>query len=309
MNQIKPQRITVLKGGPGSERTISHASAKAVVAALRELGLDVAEVDVTCPDFELPADTKLVFNIIHGTYGEDGQLQRELEKRGVPYTGEGVLGSELAFDKLKSKARFIERGVPTPLFEIVPAGQAPKMPVPYVIKAPCEGSSVGVFIVKTEAEAAPAIESAAKFAKELLVEQFVEGRELTVGIIADQPLPIIEIRPRTGFYDWTNKYPFLDPTGKGGADHYCPAALDAATTALVQQTALAAKDALDLQVYSRVDLLLPADGKPVVLEINTIPGMTESSLVPEAAKKAGIPMPQLLQRVIELSLTARPPRE
>ncbi|XHR28329.1 MAG: D-alanine--D-alanine ligase [Chthoniobacteraceae bacterium] len=309
MNQIKPQRITVLKGGPGSERTISHASAKAVVAALRELGLDVTEVDVTDPGFELPVDTELVFNIIHGTYGEDGQLQCELEKRGVPYTGEGVLGSELAFDKLKSKARFIERGVPTPRFEIVPAGQAPKMPVPYVIKAPCEGSSVGVFIVKTEAEAAPAIEGAAKFAKELLVEQFVEGRELTVGIIADQALPIIEIRPRTGFYDWTNKYPFLDPTGKGGADHYCPAALDAATTALVQQIALAAKDALDLQVYSRVDLLLPADGQPVVLEINTIPGMTESSLVPEAAKKAGIPMPQLLQRVIELSLTARPPRE
>jgi D-alanine-D-alanine ligase len=308
MNQIKPQRITVLKGGPGSERTISHASAKAVIAALRELGLDVTEVDVTGPDFELPASTELVFNIIHGTYGEDGQLQRELEKRGVPYTGEGVLGSQLAFDKLKSKARFIERGVPTPRFEIVPAGQAPKMPVPYVIKAPCEGSSVGVFIVKTEAEAAPAIEGAAKFAKELLVEQFVEGRELTVGIIADQALAIIEIRPRTGFYDWTNKYPFLDPTGKGGADHYCPAALDEATTALVQQTALAAKDALDLQVYSRVDLLLPADGQPVVLEINTIPGMTESSLVPEAAKKAGIPMPQLLQRVIELSLTARPPR-
>ncbi len=306
MIHLTNKKIAVLKGGPGSERTISHASAVAVVAALKKLGADVTEVDVTGLDFTLPEGTELVFNIIHGTLGEDGQLQRELEKRGVPYTGEGVLGSELAFDKLKSKARFVERGVPTPRFEIVPAGQVPTLPIPYVIKAPCEGSSVGVYIVKTEAEAAPAIAAAAKFAKELLVEEYVEGRELTVGIIANQALPIIEIRPRTGFYDWTNKYPFLDPTGKGAADHYCPAALDEATTRLVQQTALAAKDALDLQVYSRVDLLLPASGQPVVLEINTIPGMTEASLLPEAAKKAGIPMPELLARVIELSLAARP---
>lgn len=302
MSSLTHKRIAVLKGGPGSERPISHASAAGVAKALRELGAEVTEIDVTGTEFELPAGTELVFNIIHGTFGEDGRLQRELEACGVPYTGEGVRGSELAFDKLLAKARFIERGVPTPKFEIVPAGAAPKMPPPYVIKAPCEGSSVGVFIVHTEAEAAQAIADAAKFASELLVEEFVEGRELTVGILGDRALPIIEIRPRVGFYDWTNKYPFLDPTGKGAADHYCPAALTEAETRLVQETALAAKNALDLQVYCRVDLLLPANGKPVVLEINTIPGMTEASLLPEAAKAAGIGYAALCERIAQLSL-------
>ncbi|MDD5349288.1 MAG: D-alanine--D-alanine ligase [Chthoniobacteraceae bacterium] len=306
MSSLTHKRIAVLKGGPGSERTISHASAAGVAKALRELGAEVTEIDVTGPDFELPAGIDLVFNIIHGTFGEDGGVQRALEARGVPYTGEGVRGSELAFDKLQSKARFIERGVPTPKFEIVAAGAAPKMQPPYVIKAPCEGSSVGVFIVKTEAEAAQAIADAAKFAKELLVEEFVEGRELTVGILDDQALPIIEIRPRVGFYDWANKYPFLDPTGKGAADHYCPAALDAETTRRVQETALAAKNALDLRIYCRVDLLLPADGKPVVLEINTIPGMTEASLLPEAAKTAGIGYAPLCERIAQLSLARFP---
>jgi D-alanine-D-alanine ligase len=302
MSSLTHKRIAVLKGGPGSERTISHASAAGVAGALRELGADVIEIDVTGPDFELPAGIDLVFNIIHGTFGEDGGVQRILEARGVPYTGEGVRGSELAFDKLQSKARFIERGVPTPKFEIVAAGSAPKMPPPYVIKAPCEGSSVGVFIVKTEAEAAQAIADAAKYAKELLVEEFVEGRELTVGILENQALPIIEIRPRVGFYDWANKYPFLDPTGKGAADHYCPAALDAETTRRVQEIAMAAKNALDLQIYCRVDLLLPAKGEPVVLEINTIPGMTEASLLPEAAKVAGIGYAPLCERIAQLSL-------
>ena len=303
MSSLTHKRIAVLKGGPGSERTISHASAAGVAGALRELGAEVIEVDVTDPGFELPAGIDLAFNIIHGTFGEDGQLQRELEARGVLYTGEGVRGSELAFDKLQCKVRFVERGVPTPRFEIVPAGSAPNMPPPYVIKAPCEGSSVGVFIVKTPEEAAAAIADAAKFAKELLVEEFVEGRELTVGILGEEALPIIEIRPRVGFYDFANKYPFLDPTGKGAADHYCPAALDAETTRLVQQTALAAHRALDLEVYSRVDVLLRANGEPTVLEINTSPGMTEASLLPEAAAAAGIRYAPLCERIAELSLS------
>jgi len=302
MSSLTHKRIAVLKGGPGSEREISHASAAGVVGALKKLGAEVVDIDLKDLNFELPANLDFVFNMIHGAIGEDGQLQRELEKRGVRYTGAGVLGSELAFDKIKAKKRFVERGVPTAKFEIVAAGATPALPVPYVIKAPCEGSSVGVFIVKTEAEAAQAIAAAAKFAKELLVEEFVEGRELTVGILEDQALPIIEIRPRVGFYDWANKYPFLDPTGKGAADHYCPAALDAETTRRVQEIALAAKAALDLQVYCRVDFLLPASGSPVVLEINTIPGMTEASLLPEAAKAAGIGYAPLCERIAQLSL-------
>ena len=303
MSSLTHKRIAVLKGGPGSERQISHASAAGVAGALRELGAEVIEVDVTDSHFELPEGIDLAFNIIHGTFGEDGQLQRELEARGVPYTGEGVDESELAFDKLKSKERFVERGVPTPKFEMVPAGVTPAMSLPYVIKAPCEGSSVGVFIVKTPEEIAPAVEAAAKFAKELLVEEFVEGRELTVGVLDGVALPIIEIRPRVGFYDFANKYPFLDPSGKGAADHYCPAALDEETTRLVQQTALAAHQALGLQIYSRVDVLLRPNGAPEVLEINTIPGMTQASLLPEAAAAAGIGYSQLCERIAELSLS------
>ena len=298
MSSLSHKRIAVLKGGPGSERQISLASAAGVAGALRELGAEVIEVDVTGPHFELPEGIDLAFNMIHGTFGEDGQLQRVLEARGIPYTGEGVRGSELAFDKLQSKARFVERGVPTPKFEQIAAGTTPTMPLPYVVKAPCEGSSVGVYIVKTPGEVAPALEAAARYARE-----FVEGRELTVGILGAAALPIIEIRPRTGFYDFANKYPFLDPTGKGSADHFCPAALDEATTARIQQLALAAHRALDLEIYSRVDFLLRPNGEALVLEINTIPGMTQASLLPEAAGVAGIRYPQLCERIAELSLS------
>ena len=306
MSSLSNKRIAVLKGGPGSERPISLASAAGVAGALRELGAEVIEVDVSGPGFALPGGIDLAFNMIHGTFGEDGRLQRELEARGIPYTGEGVAGSELAFDKIQSKRRFVERGVPTPGFEIVAAGVTPSLPLPYVIKAPREGSSVGVFIVKTPEEVAPALRDAAKYASELLVEEFVEGRELTVGILDGQALPIIEIRPRTGFYDFANKYPFLDPTGKGAADHYCPAALDEATTRRVQQTALAAHRALGLEVYSRVDVLLRPNGEMSVLEINTIPGMTQASLLPEAAAVAGISYPALCERIAQLSLARFP---
>ena len=306
MSILSKKRIAVLKGGPGSERQISLASAAGVAGALRELGAEVIEVDVTGPGFEIPAGIDLAFNMIHGTFGEDGQLQRELEAHGVPYTGEGVAGSELAFDKIKSKARFVERGVPTPKSEKVAAGVTPSMSLPYVIKAPCEGSSVGVFIVKTLEEVAPAVKDAAPYAPELLVEEYVEGRELTVGVLDGLALPIIEIRPRVGFYDFANKYPFLDPTGKGAADHYCPAALDEETTRRIQQLALKAHRALGLEVYSRVDFLLRPNGDAVVLEINTIPGMTQASLLPEAAAAAGIGYAKLCERIAELSLSRFP---
>ena len=300
---LSNQRIAVLKGGPGSERQVSMATAAGVAGALRELGAEVIEIDVTGPGFELPEGIDLAFNAIHGTFGEDGQIQRELEARGVRYTGEGVAGSERAFDKLQSKACFIAAGVPTAGFEIVQAGQTPTLPLPYVIKAPKEGSSVGVFIVKTPDEVAAAVRDAAQYAEELLIEEFVSGRELTIGILGDLALPVIEIQPKQGFYDFNNKYPFLNPQGNGAADHYCPAPLDLDTTFRVQQTALAAHRALGLEVYSRVDILLRPNGEPVVLEINTIPGMTQASLLPEAAAAAGIRYAQLCERIVELSLS------
>ena len=299
--------VTVLMGGPGSERRVSLKSGEGVVAALRSLGAIVTPVDVQGPDFTLPAGTGIAFNVVHGTFGEDGQIQRILEARGIPYTGEGVQGSELAIDKIASKRRFVERGVLTAKSEIIHDGAAPTLPLPLVIKAPKEGSSVGVYIVKSPEELASSLEQAWKFGGELLVEEFIAGRELTVGIVGDLALPVIEIRPLKDFYNFDNKYPFLNPNA-AGADHLCPAPLDAAITKLVQDTALAAHRALDLEVYSRVDILLTDAGLPFVLEVNTIPGMTPVSLLPEAAAAMGISYAELCRRIIELSIAARPTR-
>ena len=303
---LNNQRIAVLKGGPGSERAVSLASAAGVVKALRGLGATVFDIDVTGPDFELPAGLDIAFNIIHGTFGEDGAIQQILEDRGVPYTGEGVDGSRLAFDKIETKKRFVERGVPTAAFEILPAGGSPSMPPPYVVKAPREGSSVGVYIVKQPGEAAAALRDVAAYADSVLVERYTPGTELTIGILGDLALPVIQILPREGFYDFNNKYPFLNPKA-AGADHLCPAPLDAERTRLVQDTALRAHRALGLEVYSRVDIIVTESGDLNVLEINTIPGMTEASLLPEAAGVAGIGYPELCERIIELSKARRRP--
>ncbi len=304
MIDLRGKKIAVLMGGPGNERKVSLASGAGVAKALRSLGADVTEVDVAGPDFVLPAGTEIAFNVIHGTFGEDGQVQRIMEARGVRYTGEGVAGSELAIDKIATKQRFLERGVPTAAFEILHDGAMPTLPLPYVVKAPREGSSVGVFIVRDAEKIAETMREAWQFGRELLVEEFIRGRELTVGIIGDQALPVIEIRPKKEgeFYDFANKYNFLNPQA-AGADHFCPAALSDAVTRRVQEVALAAQDALDLEVYSRVDVLLTADDEPFVLEINTIPGMTPVSLLPEAAAAAGLSYAELCARVIELSLT------
>ncbi len=300
------KKIAVLMGGPGNERKVSLASGAGVAKALRSLGADVTEVDVSGPDFVVPAGIEIGFNVIHGTFGEDGQIQRIMEKRGVPYTGEGVAGSELAIDKIATKKCFQVRGVATPGFEILRDGAQPTLPLPYVVTAPKEGSSVGGFFVREAAKVADTMREAWTFGNELLVEQYVGGRELTVGILGDQALPIIEIRPKNPgeFYDFANKYNFLNPQA-AGADHFCPAALSDEVTRQVQALALAAKNALDLQVYSRVDVLLDAQDRPFVLEINTIPGMTPVSLLPEAAAAAGISYAQLCARVIELSLARR----
>jgi D-alanine-D-alanine ligase len=299
------KKIAVLMGGPGSERKVSLASGAGVVKALRELGADVSEVDVAGPDFVVPPGTEVAFNVIHGTFGEDGQVQRILEARGIPYTGEGVAGSELAIDKIATKQRLIDCGVPTAHYEILRNGSKPSLPIPYVIKAPREGSSVGIYIIRDAAEVPAKLAEAAQFGSELLIEQFVAGRELTVGIVGDLALPIIEIHAKKDFYNFENKYPFLNPNA-AGADHFCPAPLSEAVTQRVQQLALAAHRALDLEVYSRVDFLLTADDEPFVLEVNTIPGMTPSSLLPEAAAAVGISYPELCCRIVELSLARFP---
>lgn len=301
MTELKQRKIAVLMGGPGSERDVSMATGNGVVKALRSLGAEVSEVDVKGPDFELPAGIEVAFIAIHGTFGEDGQVQKILEDRGVAYTGEGVAESELAFDKIRAKEAFRQHGIPTPYWQIITLGQRPTIPIPFVIKAPRQGSTVGVHIIRNEREVDAAITDASNYDRELLVEKFIPGRELTIGVLGDQALPIIEIIPKGGFYDFTNKYPFLNPSAGGGAEHVCPAQISDEQTRAIQDLALRAHRSLGLRVYSRVDIMLPDEGEPSVLEINTIPGMTEASLLPEAAAVAGIGYPELCARIIELS--------
>lgn len=296
-----PKKIAVLMGGPGSERDVSLATGRGVAKALRSLGAEVTEVDVRDENFELPADAELAFIALHGTFGEDGQVQQILESRGVPYTGDGVEESRIAFDKIVSKEKFRQRGVTTPYWQVITQGQRPTMPIPYVIKAPRQGSTVGVSIVKNEREVDAAIADALKYDRELLVEKFIPGRELTIGILGDQALPVLEIIPKGGFYDFKTKYPFLNPQAGASAQHICPAQIDPEKTKEIQEMALRAFRALGLQVYARVDVVLAETGEPYVLEANTIPGMTEASLLPEAAAAVRISYPQLCARIIEVS--------
>jgi D-alanine-D-alanine ligase len=289
--------VPVLMGGPSKEREVSLRSGAAVAKALESLGAQVVKVDVHGPDFVLPADPFVVFNVLYGTFGEDGQVQAELERRGVPYTGEGVEGSRLAFDKILSKERFQAAGVPTVAFEILRSpAQVPGLSLPFVVKAPRQGSSVGVHIVDSVEKLAPALADCFSLDEEVLVEDFFAGRELTVGMLGEEPLPVVEIVPKGGFYDYEHKYT------KGGSDYFVPARLTEEETARVQAAAVAAQRTLGLSVYSRVDVMLGADGSLNVLEINTIPGMTETSLLPKAAAEVGLSFAALCGRIGELSL-------
>lgn len=303
---LHTKKIAVLMGGPGSERKVSLASGAAVLKALLGLGLDAVAVDVTGTQIHLPAGTDLAFNVIHGTFGEDGQLQGILEKIGVPYTGAGVTSSRVAFDKNLAKAAFVAAGVPTPRAEILDVSDGLRLPsfsAPFVVKPPREGSSVGVKIVHHPADAAAAIAEAAKYGNDILVEEFVAGKELTVAILDDGALPIVHIAPPGGVYDMASKYPWL--SGAQGSEYYCPADLDLETTMAVQAAALAAHRSLGIEIYSRVDVLLDSRNRPFVLEANTIPGMTETSLLPKAAAAAGISFPELCKTIAALSLKLR----
>jgi len=296
-----PKKIAVLMGGPGSEREVSLATGRGVTKALRSLGVEVVKIDVRDENFSLPDDIDLAFITIHGTFGEDGQIQKILERRGIAYTGDDASASEIAWDKIRTKEKFREHGVATPPWEVIHAGERPTIAVPIVVKPAREGSTVGIVIVKNENELGPAIAEASKYDRELLIEKFVSGRELTIGILGDQALPIIEITPKGGFYDFNNKYPFLNPQAGGGAKHVCPANIGAERTSEIQQLALRAFRAAGLQVYGRVDVILPNTEAATVLEVNTIPGMTEASLLPEAAAAAGISYADLCARIIALS--------
>ncbi len=300
-------RITLLMGGPGSEHEVSISSGEGVLEALRSAGFTaVTPLIVTSEAPEIPSDTELCYNIIHGTYGEDGGLQSYLESKGIAYTGAGSLCSRLCFDKVQTKKIMQAAQVPCPKDEVltraqIEAGVRPSITIPCVVKPPREGSSVGVHIVKTEEQLTDALVDVASYGEETLVEEFISGRELTVAILDGTVFPIVHICPRSGFYDMKNKYPSLY-SGGAGSDYICPAELSEEETKAVQDAALQAYRALKVEVYGRVDVLLTEDGRPYVLEINTIPGMTGSSLFPKAAAAHGISYGELCTRIAELSL-------
>jgi D-alanine-D-alanine ligase len=294
-----PKKIAVLKGGPSAERDVSLRSGAAAAEALRAGGFDVTEVTVEGPGFTLPAGTEFAFLALHGTFGEDGQVQDILEARGIPYTGANAQVSRIAFDKEKTKEKFRAAGVPTPEGQLVGGVDEVTLSLPLFVKPNEQGSSVGTHPATTREELAAALADALKFGPRALVERFIRGRELTVGVLGEQALPIVEIHPLDGFYDYTNKYT------KGRTEYFCPALLPDEITHVIQRHALAAHRALGRTVYSRIDFLLEKDINPYCLEVNTLPGMTATSLLPKAAAAVGISFPDMCRKIIELSWAAR----
>jgi D-alanine-D-alanine ligase len=286
-------------GGPSSEREVSLRSGAAAAKALRSLGHTVQELDPREPSWKLPPETEIVFLALHGSYGEDGTVQEELEKLGVPYTGCGPEASRVAFDKVLTKKRCLATGVPTARFAVLdspkaawPAGWRP----PVVLKPVRQGSSVGLQMVEHAGQWEASLAEAFRFDTAVLMEEKIVGREATVGILDDKPLPVTEVRVKQGIFDYTNKYT------PGAAEHFCPAHFDPGLTVRIQDAALGAFHAVGGRDYARVDVIVRPNGDPVVLEVNTLPGMTELSLLPEAAAAAGLSYAQLCQRMLDLAL-------
>lgn len=291
--------ITVMLGGPSAERDVSLRTGKAVAKALRSIGHEVKELDPKEAGWQLPAETQVVFLALHGTYGEDGTIQKELDEMGVPYTGCNAEASRIGFDKVLTKQKCVAAGVPTAKFMVFnnasapwPAGWEP----PVVLKPLRQGSSVGLQFVEHKDNWSKALAEALRHDTEVLMEERITGRETTVGILGDKILPLVEVKVKSGNFDYKNKYT------PGATETFCPAAFDEAATKRIQEAALGAFKAIGGRDYARVDVMVRANGKPVVLEVNTLPGMTELSLFPKAAGVAGIDYPELCQRMVELAL-------
>ncbi len=286
-------------GGPSAEREVSLRSGTAVAKALRSAGHEVIELDPQDTGWTLPTGTDAVFLALHGTYGEDGMVQRRLDLLGVPYTGCDAEASRVAFDKVLSKKRFIQAGVPTPRFAVVDAtatGWPANWGPPAVLKPVRQGSSVGLRMIDRVEDWQAALTEALRHDTEALLEERIGGREATVGILGQTALPVIEVRPKQGVFDYQNKYT------KGATDVFCPGRFDGATAARIQTAALEAFKSVGGRDYSRVDVMVGSDGKPMVLEVNTLPGMTELSLFPRAAAAAGLTFPAVCEAMIEMAL-------
>jgi D-alanine-D-alanine ligase len=292
-------KITVMLGGPGAEREVSLRSGAAVAAALRSRGHEVSELDPREPGWALPQKTDAVFLALHGTYGEDGAVQAELDILGAIYTGCDADASRIGFDKVLTKQRCVAAGVPTARFTVIEAAGTPwprGWNPPVVLKPVRQGSSVGLQFVERVADWSAALAESLRYGSEVLVEEKISGRECTVGILGNDALPLVEVRPKTGVYDYRSKY------SEGTTEYLCPAPFDDATTRRVQAAGLDAFKAIGGRDYGRVDVMVKPDGEPVVLEVNTLPGMTETSLLPKAAAAAGISYADLCERMVRLAL-------
>ena len=326
-------KVALLMGGRSAEREISLRTGLGIAQALRNLGHEVTALDAAngrlLPAGEeersaLPADAveklpasstsavanataineaEVVFIALHGGAGEDGTIQALLDLAGKPYTGSGVLASALAMNKAASKRLFVQEGIPTPDWILLSAGD--ELPVvdagalggyPLVVKPNAEGSTVGLTVV-TRAEGLPeAIALAAEYGPEVLIERFIPGRELTVAVLGGEALPIVEIRPQSGHYDYEHKYT------AGMSEYFCPADLPEPLAARIRDLGLRAARVLGCRGVARVDFRLSPGNEPSCLEVNTIPGMTPTSLVPMAAKARGLSYDQLVGRMLNLAV-------
>ncbi len=300
--------IGILMGGYSSEREISLKSGQAVLEALKKTNCRVTPLDITMKDereiekFIKDSGIDVAFIALHGKLGEDGVIQSILERLDIPYTGSGVEASQRAINKIKTQLLLKENKIPVAPHVICsskdtidPKHLVKEIGLPLVVKPASEGSSIGITIVQTEKDIAPALKIAFEYGDSVLIEGFIQGRELTVGILDNKFLPIIEIRPQAQFFDFKAKYK------SGTTEYIIPAQLPDAVAKSIGETALYAHQVLGCRDFSRIDVMLDKNNKPYILEINTIPGFTSVSLLPKAAKQAGLEFPQLCLKLIELA--------
>ena len=300
LNRLRRRRIAVLYGGWSAERPISIKSGAAVRGALKRLGLPHAAIDVS-PG--VAADlrrhkTDLAFLALHGPFGEDGTIQGLLEILRIPYTGSGVLASAVCMHKPTAKKVFRDEGIPAPRGFVVTDVRAP-FPSgggPWVVKPASQGSAVGVTFVASTGRWRKALRAALASDREALVEKAVSGTEITVGILDDRALPVVEIVPKHAFYDYYSKY------AKGGSRHLIPARLPDKTLARASDLALKAFRATGCRHFARVDFIVDKSGQPWILEINTLPGLTELSLLPDAARAAGLSFDELVVEMLRCAV-------
>ena len=303
MKDVGLDRLTVgvLCGGNSSERTISLRSGRAVLEALGRSGVLVRRIDprnLRQAQAILP-QIDLAFIALHGKGGEDGSIQRHLERAKIPYVGSDPHGSRLAFDKVQAKRVFEEERIPTPRWKVFGRNNwrdLKKFPTPFFVKPTADGSSIGVFLVEDFRRSAEKIMHALDRYGVLLAERRIEGREFTVGILGNRALPVVELRPKRVFYDYQAKYT------PGMTEYLVPAPISGTWSRKVRGLAVRVHRALGLRDFSRVDIVSDKEGNPFVLEANTIPGFTELSLLPKAAREAGISFESLCLRLVKMAL-------